>query len=177
MNALPEFWAAVLGWLDLLAGRKEAGEKFNLSRAGLINAGGCYVAVMLLTAGAMALAGFDPGWLGTALRLLLNGLSLLAVWLVIGATVLALRPAAGALSLLVPVTYGMALLLLLRVPLDLAAPGLFTNALLGALCFMLYRGARGAARLGIGSSLAFAILCGVALVLVTAALYMLATGG
>ena len=28
MNALPEFWAAVLGWLDLIAGRNDAMGKF-----------------------------------------------------------------------------------------------------------------------------------------------------
>lgn len=64
-----------------------------------------------------------------------------------------------------------------RVPLEVLAPNLFGNALLGALCFMLYRGARGVAGLGIGSALSFAVLSAVALVLVTIGVYMLATGG
>jgi hypothetical protein len=177
MNALPEFWAALLGWLDLISGRKDVAERFNLSRAGLINATGAYVVAALLGATAMAVLGLDPGLIGTAVRVVLNLLSLLTVWLVIGATALALTAARPAYKLLVPATYAMALLLLIRVPLDIAAPGLFTNALLGALCFMLFRAARGVGGLGIGSSLAFAVLSAVALVLVTVGIYMLATGG
>jgi hypothetical protein len=177
MNALPEFWAAVLGWLDLIARRKDVAGKFNLSRAGLINATGAYVAIALLGAAVMALLGLDPGLIGSAVRLALNLLSLLSVWVAIGATRLALPAARPAYRLLVPATYAMALLLLVRIPLDIAAPGLFTNALLGALCFMLYRGARAVAGLGIGSSLAFAVLSAVLLVLVTVGIYMLATGG
>ena len=177
MNALPEFWAAVLGWLDLIAGRKDVADKFNLTGRGLINATGCYIAIVLLGAAVMAAIGLDPGLVGTLVRLALNLLSLFTLWLVCGATALALPAARPAFRLLVPVTYAMALLLVLRVPLDIAAPGVFTNALLGALCFMLYRGGRGVAGLGIGSALAFAILGAVALVLVTVGLYMLATGG
>jgi len=177
LNALPEFWAAVLGWLDLIGGRKDAAGKFNLSGRGLINATGCFVAVVLLGAAVMAAMGLDPGLIGTVVRLLLNLVSLFTLWLVSAATALALPAARPVYRLLVPVTYAMALLLVLRIPLDIAAPGLFTNALLGGLCFMLYRGARGVAGLGIGSSLAFAVLSAVALVLVTVGIYMLATGG
>lgn len=177
MNALPEFWAAILGWLDLIAGRKDAAAKFTLTRAGLINATGAYIAVALLGATLMALLGLDPAIIGTVVRLLLNMLSLLAIWLVIAMTGLVLPAVRPPYSLLVPATYAMALLLLVRVPLDIAAPGLFTNALLGALGFMLFRGARGVAGLGIGSSLAFAVLSAVVLVLVTVGIYMLATGG
>lgn len=177
MNALPEFWAALLGWLDLIAGRKDGAEKFNLSRRGLINAAACYVAIVLLSLAVAALAGQNPGLIGVLVSLAFNALPLLMVWLVIGATALALHPQRGAYGLMVPATYAMALLLIVRLPLELSAPGTFANALLGALCFMLYRGARGVAQLGIGSSLAFAVLCGVALVLTQVALYMLATGG
>jgi hypothetical protein len=177
MNALPEFWAAVLGWLDLIAGRKDAADKFNLTPRGLINATGCYFAVVLLSLAAAALAGQNPGIIGAAVALLFNAAPLLAVWLVIGATALALKPQHGPLGFLVPATYAMALILVIRVPLQLLAPDLFGNTLLGALCFMLYRGARGVAGLGIGSALAFAALCAVALVLVTVGIYMLATGG
>ena len=159
MNALPEFWAALLGWLDLIAGRKDGAKKFNLSRRGLINATACYFAIVLLSLAVAALAGQNPGLIGVLVSLAFNALPLLMVWLVIGAT------------------YAMALLLIVRLPLELGAPGTFANALLGALCFMLYRGARGVAQLGIGTSLAFAVLCGVALVLTQVALYMLATGG
>jgi len=177
MNALPEFWAAILGWLDLIGGRKDIADKFNLSRRGLINATGCYFAVVLLSLLVAALAGQSPGLVGTLVSLVVNAIPLLAIWLVIWGTALALRVAAGPLTLLVPATYAMALILVIRVPLQLLAPDLFSNALLGALCFMLYRAARGVAGLGIGSSLAFAVLGAVALVLATMGIYMLATGG
>lgn len=177
MNALPEFWSALLGWLDLVAGRKDVAGKFNLSPRGLINATGAYFAVVLLSLAVAALAGQNPGFVGAAVSIVFNAIPLLAVWLVIWGTAALLRPAGGALSLLVPATYAMAVILVIRVPLQLLAPNLFGNALLGALCFMLYRGARGVAGLGIGSALAFAVLAAVALVLVTVAIYMLATGG
>lgn len=177
MNALPEFWAAVLGWLDLVAGRKDAAGKFNLSRAGLINATGAYFAVVLLSLAVAAIAGQSPGFIGALASLAFNAVPLVAVWLLILATTAVLRPAAGAISLLVPATYAMALILIIRVPLEVLAPNLFGNALLGALCFMLFRGARGVAGLGVGSALAFAVLSAVALVLVTIGVYMLATGG
>lgn len=177
MNALPEFWAALRGWLDLIAGRKEAARRFNLSGAGLANATGSYYAIVLLSLVAAALAGQNPGLVGGLVSLLLNALPLFTVWLVTGLTALALKPQHGALGLLVPATYAMGLVLVVRVPLQLLAPDLFSNALLGALSFMLYRGARGIGGLGIGSALAFAALCAVALVLAQLALYMLATGG
>jgi hypothetical protein len=177
MNALPEAWAAVLGWLDLIGGRKEAAGQFNLTPSGLINATGLYFAVLLLGLAVAALAGQNPGLVGTIVSLVFNAIPLCAIWLVIWGTVLVLRPETGALGLMVPATYAMALILLIRLPLQLIAPDAFSNALLGALCFMLFRGARGVAGFGIGSALAFAVLCAVVLVLVTIGIYMLATGG
>ena len=177
MNALPEFWAAVLGWLDLISGRKDADGKFNLSRAGLVNATGAYFAVVLLSLAVAAAMGQNPGFIGALVGIVFNALPLVAIWLVIVGTTAVLRPASGPLSLLVPATYAMALILVIRVPLEVLAPNLFGNALLGALCFMLYRGARGVAGFGIGSALSFAVLSAVALVLVTIGVYMLATGG
>ena len=133
--------------------------------------------MVLLSLLVAALAGQSPGLIGTLVSVLFNAIPLLAIWLVIWATALALRVVPGPLALLVPATYAMALILIIRVPLQLLAPDLFSNALLGALCFMQYRAARGVAGLGIGTALAFAVLSAVALVLVTAAIYMLATGG
>lgn len=177
MNALPEFWAAVLGWLDLIGGRKDAAGKFNLTGGGLINATACYFAIVVLGLVIAALMGQNPGLEGAVIGIILNALPLFAIWLVIGGTVLMLRPQHGAMGLLVPATYAMALILIIRLPLELNFSGMFTNALLGALGFMLYRGARGVSQLGIGISLAFAVLCVVVLVLVALGLYMLATGG
>lgn len=177
MNALPEFWAAILGWLDLIAGRKDVSDKFNLSRAGLANAIGAYFAIVLLSLVVATAMGQNPGIVGGLVGIVFNAVPLAAIWLVILGTAAVLRPAPGALALLVPATYAMALIFAIRVPLEVLAPTLFTNATLGALCFMFYRGARGVAGLGIGSALAFAVLCAMALVLATLGLYMLATGG
>ena len=48
MNAFGELWRAIIGWLDLLTARPGAAEKFNLGGIGLVNATGCYFAVVLL---------------------------------------------------------------------------------------------------------------------------------
>ena len=88
MNALPELWAAVLGWLDLLAGRRDIEGKFNLSRAGLVNAAGCYFAVVVLVLAVAAATGHNPGIVGALVALLLHAAPLLAIWLVIGGTAL-----------------------------------------------------------------------------------------
>jgi len=177
MNVLPEVWTAALGWLDLVAGRKDVAGKFSLTPRGLANAAVAYFAVVLLSLAVAAMLGQNPGFIGAVVSVFFNAIPLLAVWLVIWGTAALLRPPAGVLALLVPATYAMAFILVVRLPLQLLAPDLFSNALLGALCFMLYRGARGVAGLGVGSALAFAVLCAVALVLVTIAIYMLATGG
>jgi hypothetical protein len=177
LNALPEFWAAILGWLDLIAGRKEAASKFNLSRAGLINATGCYFAIVMLSIVVATLMGLNPGLWSTIASLVASAVPLLVVWLVSWSTSIAARPAQGMLALLVPATYAMALLLIVRLPLEYAAPGIFTNALLGALGFMLYRGARGVAGIGVANALVHAVLCILALVGVAIGLYMLASGG
>ena len=69
MSAFAELWRAVLGWLNLLTAQPDAADKFNLSRAGLINAVGFYMATVLL-ARALAARGImvvalHPGWVRT----------------------------------------------------------------------------------------------------------------
>ncbi|HOT63396.1 MAG TPA: hypothetical protein PLU93_11095 [Treponemataceae bacterium] len=128
MNALPEFWAAILGWLDLIAGRKDAGDKFNLSRAGLANAIGAYFAIVLLSLVVATAMGQNPGIVGGLVGIVFNAVPLAAIWLVILGTAAALRPASGALALLVPATYAMALIFAIRVPLEVLAPTLLVVA-------------------------------------------------
>ena len=76
-------------------------------------------------------------------------------------------------ALLVPATYALAFILLIGLPLSLFFGNVFANAMLGALGYMLYRAARDIAKLGIGVSIAFAVLAIAVLVALPIGLYML----
>jgi len=174
VNAFGELWRAVVGWLDLLTARPGSAEKFTLTRSGLVNATGCYLAVvMLLIAVESALSGF-PGWPTVALGLFANAAWLGTIWGVIWVTARVVR--SPAIAMAVPATYAMAFVLGLSLPLAyLAGPNIVT-AMLGVLGFMLFRVAREIGKLHFGISAAFAILSIVALAAVRVGLYMLTTG-
>lgn len=173
MNAFGELWRAIIGWLDLLTARPGAAEKFNLGGIGLVNATGCYLAVVLLIAVESSLSGF-PGWGTVGLSLVANAVQLGTIWLVIWITARVLR--APGVAMAVPGTYAMAFVLALSLPLAyLAGPNVLT-ATLGAIGFLLFRVAREIGKLRIGISAAFAILSIAALVAVRVGLYMLTSG-
>lgn len=174
MNAFGELWRAVIGWLDLLAARPDSAEKFNLSRLGLVNATGCYFAVvMALIVVESALSGF-PGWPTVGLGVLANAAWLGTVWAVIWVTARVVR--GSAIAMAVPASYAMAFILGLSLPLGyLAGPNIVTG-MLGVFGFMLFRVARQIGKLNFGISAAFAILSIVALAAVRVGLYMLTTG-
>lgn len=174
MNAFGELWRAIIGWLDLLTARPGAAEKFNLTGLGLVNAAGCYFAVvMLLIAAESMLSGF-PGWGLIALSLAVNAGRLATVWAVIWITARLLS--APAVAMAVPSTYAMAFILALSLPLAyFGGPNLIV-ATLGVTGFMQYRVAREIGKLRIGISVAFAILSVAALVAVRVGLYMLTSG-
>jgi hypothetical protein len=174
VNAFGELWRAIIGWLDLLTARPGVAEKFNLGGIGLVNATGCYFAVvLLLIAVESALSGF-PGWGTVGLSLVANAVQLGIIWLVIWITARVLR--APAVAMAVPGTYAMAFVLALSLPLAyLAGPNVLT-ATLGVIGFMLFRVAREIGKLRIGISAAFAILSIAALVAVRVGLYMLTSG-
>lgn len=175
MNAFGELWRAVIGWLDLLTARAGAADKFNLSGLGLVNATGCYFAVvMLLIAVESSLSGF-PGWGLVGLSLAVNAVLLATIWLVIWITARLLG--APAVAMAVPGTYAMAFILALSLPLAYFAGPNFLVGTLGVNGFMLYRVAREIGKLRIGISAAFAILSIAALVAVRIGLYMLTTDG
>jgi hypothetical protein len=175
VNAFSELWRAVIGWLDLLTGRPEAAEKFNLGATGLVNAVGFYFAVvLLLIAVESSLAGF-PGWVPVILSIVVNAVRLGTVWLAIWITGRVLAAPVFAMS--VPATYAMAFTLAVSLPLAYLAGSNLLIATLGVLGFMLYRVARGIGKLRLGISMAFAILCIAALVAVRVGLYMLTTSG
>lgn len=172
MNAFGELRDALIGWGELIVGRAEAAGRFNASRAGLINAIGCYVAVVLVT---MLLPAF---WLGMPrydqlfTGLLINCLPLAGVAFAIVASRAMLRLEVTFAELFVPAVYALSFVLLVGLILSFVAT-IFANALLGILGFMLFREARDIGKMNIGVSLAFALFGIVALVAPSFALYML----
>lgn len=174
MNAFGELWRAIVGWLDLLTARPGSAEKFNLTGLGLVNATGCYFAVvMALIVIESSLSGF-PGWSTVALGVLANAAWLGTIWGVIWITARVVR--GSAIAMAVPASYAMAFVLGLSLPLGyLAGPNIVTG-MLGVLGFMLFRVAREIGKLRFGISAAFAILSIVALAAVRVGLYMLTTG-
>lgn len=175
MNAFAELWRAALGWLDLLTLQPDAAEKFALTRAGLINATGFYIALsVLLVAVEMQVAGF-PGWGQVVLNLAASFLRLLTVWIVIWATV---RLAGGAFTAMaVPASYAMGFVFALTLPLAFLLGDSVVIVMLGLRVLLLYRTARVFGSYRVGISAAFAILCVVALAALPVGLYILISGG
>lgn len=174
MNAFGELWRAIIGWLDLLTARPGAAEKFNLTGVGLVNAAGCYLAVVaLLIVIESSLSGF-PGWATVGLSVLANAAVLGGIWVVIWITARVLG--APAVAMAVPATYAMAFVVGLSLPLAYLASPNITTAMLGVIGFMLFRVARQIGKLRFGISVAFAILSIAALVAVRVGLYMLTSG-
>jgi hypothetical protein len=175
VNAFAELWRATLGWLDLITARPDAADRFALTRAGLVNATGFYIAVALLLIVVEANLNGFPGWNQVWLSLAITALRLAAVWLVTLATVRMFG--AEFLTIAVPATYAMGFVLALTLPLAYLAGSNVLVALLGVRAFLFFRAARQMGGLGLGISAAFAILCVVALAAIPLALYMLTGGG
>lgn len=175
MNAFAELWRAMLGWLDLLTARPEAGDHFTLTRSGLVNATGFYFVVVLVIIAVESYLGGFPGWTPVALSLLLNALLVGGVWLIIWITARVMRT--PALAIAVPVTYAMAFVLALSLPLVHLVGGSVAVVLLGVRAFMFFRAAREMGKLGVGISAAFAILSIAALAAIPLGFYMLTSGG
>lgn len=175
MNAFAELWRAVLGWLDLLTLQPDAADKFTLTPTGLINATGFYIALsVLLVAAETQMVGF-PGWTQVAINLASTFLRLLAIWVVIWATV---RLAGGSFTALaVPATYAMGFVFALTLPFAFLLGDSVVLVMLGIRAFLFYRAARVFAPYRVGISAAFAILCVVALAVLPIGLYMLTGGG
>lgn len=174
MNAFGELWRAIIGWLDLLTARPGATEKFNLTALGLVNAIGCFFAVvLLLIVIESTLSGF-PGWATVILSLVANAVQLGIVGVVIWLTARVFRTSAVAMA--VPATYAMAFVLGLSLPLAYLGGSNALTATLGVIGFMQFRVAREVGKLKFGISAAFAILCIAALVGIRVGLYMLTTG-
>ena len=173
MNAFGELAQAGLGWLDLIAGRKDVSTRFNASRPGVINAIGCYFAVVLVS---MLIPAF---WLGMPdysqffTGIVVNCLPLAGVALAIIITRALLRLEVTFAELFVPAVYALSIVLFIGLFLSFVSP-VFANSLLGVLGFMLFHEARDIGKMNLGVSLAFALFGIVALVAPSFALYMLA---
>ncbi len=173
MNPLTEVKDAAIGWLDIIANRPGGAERFNRSSGGLANAVGFYFLLVLFTILVQGASAGFPGFDQILLGVVVNALPLVAIALVIWATLSALRSEVSLSALLVPATYALAFILLIGLPLSLFFGNVFANAMLGALGYMLYRAARDIAKLGIGVSIAFAVLAIAVLVALPIGLYML----
>jgi hypothetical protein len=163
---------AVVGWLDIIAGRPGGGERFNATQAGLVRALIWYFLLVLLTVLVQGLSLGMPASSEVFTAVMVNALPLLGVYLVILVTVRLFRLAIPVNALLVPAIYAMAFILAIGLPLSLLGGGMFANAMLGALGYMFYRAGRDIAKLGIGVAIAFAVLSIVVLVALPIGLYM-----
>lgn len=172
MNALEELKQAAIGWLDIIANRRGGSERFNHSGRGLANAVALYFLVVLFTILVQGVLTSVPSYDRILIGLAVNGLPFLGVALVTLGTIRLLRADIPINALLVPATYALAFLLLIGLPLSLFFGNMFANAMLGALGYMLYRAARDIAKLGIGISIAFAVLAIAVLVALPIGLYM-----
>jgi hypothetical protein len=175
VNPLIEIKNAAIGWLDMISGRPGGGERFNRSGLGLANAVGFYVFMVLFTIVVQGVSTSFPSYDQVFVGLVVNALPLVAVALVIWATLRVLRLSVPTNALLVPATYALAFILAIGMPLSLFFGNVFANAMMGALGYMLYRAARDIARLGIGVSIAFAVLAIAVLVALPIGLYMVTT--
>jgi hypothetical protein len=173
MNIVAELKGAAIGWLDIIANRPGGPERFNRSGLGLANAVGFYFLMVLFTILVQGVSTSFPAYDEIFLALIVNALPLLGIALVIFATVHVLRLQIPINALLVPASYALAFVLLIGLPLSLFFGNIFANAMMGALGYMLYRAARDIAKLGIGVSIAFAVLSVAVLVALPIGLYML----
>lgn len=175
MNPIAELRDAALGWVDLIGRAKDdIAARFNATPAGLVAMLIWYTFFVILTLVIQSLAGFGalPGLEQLIVTLALNGLPMLVILLVVWGTHATLKPPVDRYALLVPAGYALVLLLIVGLAFSLLGFTLAT-ALQGMLGYMLYRLAREIADLGMGISIAFALLTVVLLVALPIGLYML----
>ena len=172
MNAFTDLKNAALGWLDLISGRPDALARFNFSRAGIINALGFYLAMVLFSIGIDIAMYGAPGLLETLLGLAFNLLPLVILWslTIVAGPVLTMQVP----PVIVTGTYALAFTLLIGVPLALIAGPSLNTGLLGMLSYLLYRAARIAGGVSLGRAVVFAAVALIALVVMPMGLYMLA---
>jgi hypothetical protein len=166
-----QFSNAVAGWLELVRGRPHAEPRFRTDTSGLTVALAAWVGAVVFGTLIRGFVTSLPGIDLLVLLVVLGALPIAGVFAVTFATLRFLRPDVALLSMLVPICWGMALLLAVGSPLTLLTPS-FNVPMLFALAFMLFRLARAVPVLPVLTSISYAILCVLALVTLTLSLYM-----
>jgi hypothetical protein len=167
-------WDAAIGWLDLIAGRREGIARFSATPTGLIVAVATLVIVMAaVVAIQSAIRSAAPVAAQLGAALLAEALPLVGLWGAIWGSATYLQSSVPLNALLVPATYALAFCTLLGLPVALAAGLGAVNLVLVALGLMLYREGRLIAGFGIGVSVAFTTICIVLLVALPIGFYML----
>lgn len=163
---------ATSGWRLILAGDAGWRERFTLSRAGLVQALVVYLAFVLAILIIQSAAWPAFSITRVLSNLLVQCLPLVALFVATSLSALALRWPVKLADMLVPGVNGLVLVLITGTLISLVAPSL-ASAVFLAFGAMLFRAGRVIARMGIGSSIAFALLAIALLVGLPTSLYML----
>jgi hypothetical protein len=172
VNPVADLVRAWTGLAQIAAGKSEARSQFTPTLSGLTVAVGWFVLSLLLGAAAQSVAVGMP-----RVDQVLFGLGIQAATLAVlfWATVISLhflRLSVPPLGLLVPIVYVLALMQVFAIPLILLGPNVQVLAVLAA-AVTIGRAGKVLAGMTTGSSIAFAFLALMVLVLVPVALYML----
>lgn len=171
MNAFGELTASFTGWSEIIAGKAGADRHFVLTRRGLTVAVLWFVVAVLLSSAAQSAAGF-PSLTRVVIGLIAEFVTLGLVGLAIQQSLRRLRANAATERLLVPVTYALAYMFVVSIPLLLIGTGLALLALVLAAA-MIARAAQVLCGLKPLQALAIAGVCLLVLVIVPYALYIL----
>lgn len=174
MTPITELRNAAIGWLDLITGRQDAARHFGTTSRALLNAAGFGLVAILAGLIVLAIA-WGGDWPSMTLAIALGALTMVSLALVLWLSALILRFAPT--QLLTAALYAFGFSQLLRV---LMLIGLNTDigvAMLGVLGFLYFRAARLIGHQGVAIAAAIAFVAVVALVLPSAALYMLQQPG
>lgn len=171
MNAFGELTESFTGWSQIIAGRPEADRHFVLTRGGLTIAVLWFVVAVLLATAAQSAAGF-PSLLQVVFGVIAELVTLAVVGVAIQQSLRRLKAAASTERLLVPVTYALAYMFVVSVPLLLIGAGLALVAVVLAAA-MMARAAQVLCGLKTGPAMAVAGVCLLVLVIVPYALYIL----
>ena len=173
MNPVAELSDSFRGWVEIVAGKPEAGRYFHLRGSGpLIAYGWLLVAVLLSVAAQSAAFGAVPSPTQLLLGLAGQALTVALLALVMAQTLHFIKLQLPLNALLIPIVYALSYMFVLSVPLTLLGPFIGFLAVL-AVGFLIYKLARVAAEMALSTAIAFAVLCVIVLVVVPNALYIL----
>jgi len=171
VNAFGELTASFTGWSEIFAGKAGADRHFVLTRRGLAVAVLWFVVAMLL-ASAVQLVGAFPSLLQVVFGLIADRVGIDRLLRSIQQSLRRLQAAASTERLLVPVTYALAYMFVVSIPLLLIGTGLALLAVVLA-AGMIARAAQVLCGLKPLPALGIAGVCLLVLVIVPYALYIL----